>query len=376
MDSSTATILRDAEAVARGHLGSGAALTDPELLKDVSRTVVLRCRIVGGGEAPRSLIVKAIRDDEATGYTEWASLAFLNALPTASGLAPRFIGGDVGRRLFLLEDLGAGKTLDDVLRGGTRGEAEAMLGELARQMARLHVTTHGREGEFLGFRGALPGAEGHGRRREAESWRAAHGRIAAWFAATGISAPAEFDRCLERVAARYAEPGEWLAFSHGDPAPSNNYSDGRSVRLLDFEYGAFRHALYDITAWDVLCPLPAPAIALMRRTFQETLAGGLGAAGDAARFAEEWGVLCAYRALAITSWIDPAVLHANRPFVGVWTARHALLAALGRLHAATAAIDALAPVAQAAELLGRALRGRWTEFGDGEIATAWPALAP
>jgi hypothetical protein len=375
MNSSTATILSDAAAVARSHLGPGVALADPELLKDASRAVVLRCRVAGAGGTPASLIVKAIRDDEATGYAEWASLAFLSALPAARGLAPRFVGGDVGRCLFLLEDLGAGQTLDDVLTGGTRGEAEAMLGELARQMARLHTATLGCEAEFMRLRAALPGATGHGRAREAESWRAAHGRIVAWFAAAGVPAPAGFDRCLERIAARYAEPGEWLAFSHGDPAPSNNHTDGRSVRLLDFEYGAFRHALYDITAWDVLCPLPAPAVALMRRAFQETLAGGLGSAGDEARFAEEWALLCAYRALAIATWIDPAALHANRPFVGAWTARHALLAALGRLHAATAAFDALSPVAEAAERLGRALRGRWTEFGDREIATEWPALA-
>ena len=47
----------------------------------------------------------------------------------------------------------------------------------------------------------------------------------------------------------FGEPGPFLAFTHGDPAPTNNHVAGDEVRLLDFEYGGFRHALYDITAW-------------------------------------------------------------------------------------------------------------------------------
>lgn len=378
MTEQTAAILARAaaaaEAILKGDLGPGARIAGVELIKDVTRTVVARARVEGAG-APASVIVKALRDDAATGFSEWASLEFLGGLGAARGVAPRFLGGDAAAGVFLIEDLGPGRTLHELLSAGTAAEAAAALGRLAAQMARLHAATAGHEPALLGLRAALPAAGAIGRRHEASAWLAAAGRVDAWLAAAGCARPAGLDAGLAAVAAAHAEPGAWLCFTHGDPAPSNNHIAGAEVRLLDFEYGAFRHALYDITAWDTLCPLPIASVALMRRVFQAELAAALPIARDGAAFERAWATLCAYRGLAMLTWVSPAVLEADRPMVGDWSARQAVLAAAARTAAATRADPALGPVQAAAESLSATLAARWPELGPPEaLATRWAAL--
>jgi hypothetical protein len=371
-------LLTQAQPIVRARLGQELTLGEPQLLKDATRMVVVRAHVRASHHAPdtpRSVIIKAIRDDPATGFSEWASLAFMDELPQAHTIAPRFLGGSVAQRLFAISDLGPGCTLHDTLCEATPAEVDMTLTRLGRQMARLHAITAGRERDFERIRHALPAAEQTGRRREAERWLGARGRLAAWFAAAGCDLPAGFDAALEQIAAAYAEPGAWLTFSHGDPAPSNSHIAGDNVWLLDFEYGAFRHALYDISAWNVLCPLPQCQVQLLVQAFQEALAAHMPAVADRAAFEGAWGLLCVYRALAILSWVEPAVLSADRPMVGDWSAREAVLAALTRSLAADRLVAALAPVAIAAERLCAALRARWPEFsGRDDIATRWPAL--
>jgi len=88
-------------------------------------------------------------------------------------------------------------------------------------------------------------------------------------------------------------------------------------------------------------------------------------------------MMCAFRALAILTWIAPNVLHTNRPWVDEsWTSRHALLAAMTRLAEASNNIADLEPVHTAANLLTQAFQQRWLKFENpADIATQWPAFA-
>ena len=45
---------------------------------------------------------------------------------------------------------------------------------------------------------------------------------------------------LEQVARELADPGPFLAFTHGDMAPSNTLFTREGPCLLDFEYGGMR----------------------------------------------------------------------------------------------------------------------------------------
>jgi len=361
-------------------LHQAVTLVEPQLIKDKTRSVIVRCTVKSAGSTasvPASVIIKQIRDDVALGFSDWASLAFLATVPAAHGLVPHFWGGDAAGRFFIMADLGGSQSLEDILRGNDAPLALATLRTLAIQMAKLHAATLTREPAFEALRNTLPGASGLGRQTEAARWLQNKPKISGWFQAADCALPFDFHPCLQRIAEHYAQPGSFLCFTHGDPAPSNNHVADGQVRLVDFEYGGFRHALYDITGWNILCPLPSPCVQMMRHHFQQELALACPAARDQSQYNQAWATMCAFRALAILTWIGPDVLHTNRAWVDEhWTSRHAVLAAMTRLAEASHGIADLEPVYTAANLLTQALRQRWREFENpADIATQWPAFA-
>ena len=107
--------------------------------------------------------------------------------------------------------------------------------------------------------------------------------------------------------AAYDDPGPMLAFSHGDPAPSNTLlrADG-GVVLLDFEYAGARHRGYDLAAWHVLCPLE-PALL-------DALHDGYGRAIDG------FDALIVWRAVQVVAMNRTELLHADREFAPGWPA--------------------------------------------------------
>jgi hypothetical protein len=359
----------------RRALGEDAALRTVTRIKDGARCGVFRCEVSAASANVASVILKRMKPvpEAERAFTDWASLAFLSRLPGTQGIAPRFYGGDPEQGIYAIEDLGGSRSLEDVLTGSDPAALRQALTALAVQSARLHVHTMGQEEEFSRLRRALPQDGGPDRRREAEKWLAGRAAIREWFDAARCPLPAGFDHALERIAGVYAEPGPYLAFTHGDPAPTNNHLAGEDVRLLDFEFGGFRHALYDLTAWYVLCPLPEYLVGPMSRSYRVALAAGCPAAGDEACYREAWASLCAFRALAMLTWIPRETLAQNKSWVGDWTRREAVLSAVLRLHAATAVTPTLAAVAEAAARLEQALRSRWPEYN--EVFPRWPALA-
>jgi hypothetical protein len=365
-----------AEAIMRAHLGRPVCLRGPALIARRQRSLVVRCAVTGW-DAVTSVVVKQNLGDDARGFTEWASLAFLSALDQAAGVAPRFYAGAVEHRLLVMEDLGGSRSLEDVLAGGDRATVVSVLQELAATMARLVTATAHRDEDFDRRRAGLPGATGLGRRQEATRWLAARDRVAQWAAALAIDVPRGFDAACEHVAAVYAEPGPYLAFSHGDPAPSNSHVAPHRVRLVDFEYAANRHALYDLTAWSVLCPLPLEWFAAIERTFRRAVtasplaASPLGAAlAEDRPYEEARATMCAYRALAMTTWLSPDILVQDREWVPGWSQRQALISTALRLRQTTAGIAGLAPVSDLGGAMAARLQARWPELGDG--ALRWP----
>jgi hypothetical protein len=373
-------LARQAAVVLSKRLNQAVTLVEPQLIKDKTRSVIVRCAVKSAASItsiPASVIIKQIRDNVALGFSDWASLAFLATVPAAHGLVPHFLGGDVAARFFIMADLGGLQNLEDILRGNDAPLALATLRSLAVQMAKLHATTLATEPAFEAVRNTLPGANGLGRQAEAKRWLQNQPKIVDWFQAVDCALPMDFKPCLQRIADYYAQPGSFLCFTHGDPAPSNNHIANGQVRLVDFEYGGFRHALYDISGWNILCPLPLHSVQMMCHHFQQALAIACPAARDQSQYNQGWAMMCAFRALAILTWIAPDVLHTNRPWVDEhWTGRHALVAAMTRLAEATNNVAELEPVYVAANRLTQALRQRWGEFENAtDIATQWPAFA-
>jgi hypothetical protein len=366
------TLAREAEGILRGRQGQDVRLRDPSLIAQRDRSLVARCAVTGW-DGVGSVVIKRNEGDDARGFTDWASLQFLSTLAAAAGVAPQFYAGAVTERLVVMEDLGPSRSLADVLDTGDAITVVGVLRALAISMARLVEATAPHEGAYERLRSALPGAEGLGRQSEAMRWQGALGRVEHWADALGVRLPTSFGAACEHIASVYAEPGIYLAFSHGDPAPSNNHLAGDRVSLVDFEYAGYRHALYDLTAWDTLCPLPTGWVAAMEHAFRRRLAAGpLGEPlAHVEGYREARATMCAYRALAMLTWFSPEILRQDRGWVSEWTQREALISTTLRLRRTTAGVAVLEPLTELGGALAEAVQARWPELGDGQ--PHWPS---
>lgn len=348
-------------------------LDAPTLIEERGRSLVLRCEVQGHPDI-LSLVVKHNTGDDQRGFNDWASLQFLARIPQTNGIAPRFYAGDPDARIVVMEDLGVSRSLGDVLEGSDEPSVLETLRALALPMARLVAATNGKEQEFAGLRASLPDAADAGRLHEAEHWIGGRNKIDDWADALGVALPAGFDDAFNDVAATFARPGQFLAFSHGDPAPSNNHIRGQRVRLLDFEYGAYRHALYDLSGWYVLCPLHEDWVAVLTNAFRHELAqsGAAALVGDDRAYSEGWAAMCAYRALAMLTWFPQTVLETEHPWTPGWTMRQAMISTCLRLERATRGSHSLAALSAWGGLMAQACQARWPEHGDG--ALLWPGV--
>lgn len=335
-------------------------LTHPVLIREGPRARVYRCSTAT--RDCETVILKLITDRGACGFTDWASLQFLGSVPDAANLVPRFLAGNVERHCYLIEDLGGSLSLETRLNEVDPLQAMFAVEELIRVYARLHAGGRGHESQFLDVRGRLPESASLGRQMEAQRWIESGSKLEAWLDALGLRASAGLDEALRGVATAYVQPGPFLTFTHGDPAPTNNHLRRGVIRLVDFEYGAYRHALYDITAWNILCPLPRAAVKLVQAFYREEVRTGLPAVDEEECFREGWGQMCAFRALAMLTWIPPKVLEQNHSWAGDWTAREAICTAVGRLARACDGIGSLAAIQELAENAESALLRRFPEL--------------
>lgn len=350
-------------------------LEQPLLISDRGRNQVFRCRVQGEGTFPPSIIVKRIKDplDPVRGLTDWASLAFLSQITDEHPVAPHLFGGDAEHLLFVMEDLGEEDSLEHLLLSPDSSRATTMLCTLARQMGTLHATTMGKEPQFERLCEDLSLASAPSRFQEARRWLEGCQKVERWCRELSYLLPPGFEQACIRIADTFAHPGEFLTFTHGDPAPTNNYLSGSTIYLVDFEYAGYRHALYDLTGWNILCPLPKACVDLMTHTLRTALEPACPTAGCDESYQTAWASLCTYRALALLSWMPLYLIKHNASWVGEWSKREAMVAALSRWEEATRGVKGLEVMTMvAAQLLSRCLAlwpdieadsiPRWTAF--------------
>ncbi len=180
------------------------------------------------------------------------------------------------------------------------------------------------------------------------------------FASARVALPAAtYDSIAGLCNAVTASP---TALTQGDPAPSNLLFTDDGVRLLDFEYGARRNALFDLAQWYVRIPLPLPWFdALSTRVRARVVAAGVFASDD--DFDAAAVQMCRYASLYMLTWLPvTAVDERDRAWVGDWTVRKAFLSTLHRF------IDAShAPEKAALQSLASAMQSRWPEVTRFEV---------
>ncbi len=345
------------------------------------------CRFLlrdGPPGAPPSVIVKRARirpgrryEPDAAEYAgtawllfnDWAGLQFLTEVGGPLPPAPRFYAGDREAGLIVLEDLGPGANLDDLLCGADPARAEEALIALAATLGRMHAATIGRQAVFDRIRAALgPGANGSP--FAGYEWLAAVLQRTA--AALDLRLPPGVDPELRALIAAIRDPGPFLAYTHGDSCPGNCLCPGATVRLCDFELGAFRPALLDGICGRIHFPtcrsvtrVPPDIPPRMEAAYRAALVGGCPEAADDGYFYRAVVEACIYWALLRCQWsMPPAVLPDSADEWGVPALQQIVLIRFDLAAQVTAQFGHLEAIGATFAAMARELRTRWPPEAD------------
>jgi hypothetical protein len=337
--------------------------------------------VAESGGAARGVILKATAaaDYDAAaadafarfGLTrEWAAASLLSRSPALQegsyGDGAAWLGGDAARGLTIFADLGAGlDTLVRPLLHGSAAEAAAALCAHAAALGRMHAATRDCRGAHLAaLRADFPTASVPPPGRD---WA---GRVAAPVAAL-LDATLPDDE-IALIAERLAAPGEWLCLAHGDPCPDNTLLRGGDAILIDYEFAAPAHALFDALYARMAFPtcwcagrVPDAVVARAEAAWRSSAAGAIPAAADDAAFGRESAIVTAawlFTALALP-WLGGAALREDEAW-GLAGKRSRILHYLEATIRATEAADILPGI--------RTLAADWLA----RLRAAWPETAP
>jgi hypothetical protein len=363
-----------------------------EPLDASGRSRVFRCQLENAPQdAVTSVILKQVQGNDDHPYdpenaeshspawrffNDWAGAEFLSSLRTDAPLAARFYGGGRALGFILLEDLGPGDSLAELLKGSDATEARAGMLALAQALGTMHAATAGKVQEYAALRARLGGGEASQARPSTvrQDWL----RVREAAAPFGLAASAQEDAELEAVAAELNSPGPFLAFTHSDPCPDNNRWQDGELRLLDFEFGQLRHALVDgvygrvpfPTCW-CLGRLPVDLPGEMERIYRTALLAGVPEASEDVRFHTALTAACAHWTAVTTAWHLERALKENDTW-GLATLRQRVVFRLEGFAATTAEFGYLPALGSACAALAQRLR---TEWGDEAEMLLYPAFA-
>ena len=291
-----------------------------------------------------------------------AGLRFLSEV--APGLAPRFIASR--EDVLVLEDVGDGDSLADVLLGSHAGRARATLAALGTSLGRLHAATIGHEDRFDEIRASLPPFENRlGPARFLE-------RVVGGFADvchdSGVSWGSSEQEDAGLVARTIGDPGPYRAYVHGDPCPDNCRVIDDGVLLLDFEGGRFAHALLDGTYARIRFPtcwcvngLAEAQVRAFEDAYRTELRRGCRAADDVDAFEREMTLVAASWMLdGVTGMYERVRRDGDREW-GIATLTQRILARLEAFTAMAERSGTVPALARATADLHAALWERWPE---------------
>ena len=357
-----------------------------ERLGSGSRSNVLRCRVRTSPEdAPMSVVVKQVlaHDDDVYDpdslegpavrlFNDWAGVQFLSDVTDGTSLTPRFYGGDSERGLVVIEDLGDGERLDELLLGDAPTDAEVGLIEFATVLGRMHALTVGKRAEYERVRNGL------GPRWQSPS--TAEGLLiglAQACNAVGVALRREVADEMEAVAALVANPGPFDVYTHGALCPDNSRFVGGELRLLNFEFGDFRHALRDGVYGRIYFPtcwcvnrIPSAVMREMENAYRAELVKGCPEATDDTLFYRAIVEACTHWVIGMFYSLTHGLLE-ERDESGISTVQQRLLLRLDVLVKATEEFSYLPAIGATVRDILAKLRATWT---DGEEMPYYPAF--
>ncbi|MYE91422.1 hypothetical protein F4X33_20775, partial [Candidatus Poribacteria bacterium] len=224
---------------------------------DTDRATVLRCCVVEDLlDVPQSVVIKRALTTDGTEFhpnspnemiprffNDWAGLEFLSEISDGNSPAAQFYAGDWEKGLMVIEDLGDGRNFYGSLRGESPTAATGELIKLARALGKMHALTIHKKATYdsirdrLGPRDKSPSITGE--------WQRLMGKLDEVCGRIGVKPHRGTKTEMKKVAAFIAAPGPFLAYTHGDPIQMNALAVGTERKLIDFDFGEFRHEFRD-----------------------------------------------------------------------------------------------------------------------------------
>lgn len=353
-------------------LGEGDDLTAS------GRTSVYRLKVLAGPpHAPDSVIVKQARKLPATPFfNELASLQFLkHVVPPEQSFVPRYYAGDPEQGVYVIEDLGSGKRLDQLLLGNDAAAAEAALVAHAAVHGRLHALTAGKQADYDALREPL-GSLKYEDEDETLDWLPSV--LERSLAPVDISPAAGVEQELLALVEALKHPGPFLTFTQGDGCPDNCLYVGPALYLIDFEGGRFTHALLEgcygrihfPTCWCVY-RLPEHIPARMEAAYRAELVRGCPIAADDTLFYRALTGACAFWVLDWLRWMPLAKLLQSDRLIIAASDRQRLLTRLDMVGQISVQTGWLEAVGETLSVLAARLRSLWPETEEMELYPAF-----
>jgi len=364
------------EDLVREAFGGGTRIVSVEDVGGRRRRSLIHRLTLSGPNAPQSVIVKQLkavrpdsaRDNDQTSLflAELSSLRFLTELGL-DDLSPRLFAHDVARHILVMQDLGPGVSMADVLQARSEPSSVPTLHAYAKSLGRMRpfgtpsqpVPDPAHRGRGAGGRRALgegrPGGHLGGRHL------------------SRVGGPVPVAGSLSRAERRAGTPdraGRLGDVHHGDPCPDNNVvaADG-SVVHFDFEFARARPALVDgsyfvvpfPTCWCVKA-IPSALRIEITETYRAELATHLPAANDPVVFGRALTDAAAlWVARDMTAGLLAGALKKDQKW-GISTWRQRMIHRLPDFIELAHRHDHLPAFAETAESLHRRLTGQWVKL--------------
>jgi thiamine kinase-like enzyme len=371
-------VAQAAERVLSGALDQPVTFTRVVALSEPDRScLILRCTRAASQPSPASFVIKVFTAksqspqdptpaDNRRLLRDWVGSQFLSRLRADARHGPRFYGGDLELSFVILEDLGQQRSLVDALLNGEAASAEQALLRYAARLGQVQADAADKISEFESLLRALRPAVPPNAllvANPAKTIQIVQGHLAALDVAPATGLEAE----LTAVAQAIVDPGPFRAYVHGDPCPDNVFDSDDRLRLIDFEYGHFGHALLDGTYARMHFPtcwcanrLPHEVVARLEARYRAELSQGCVAARDDEAFEQALVTICGYWLLnTLARHLEDAL--AKDDEWGIATIRQRLLARLEAFETTAEEFCRFPALRGTVERLHTVLAKRWPE---------------
>lgn len=378
-----------AEKLVSDSFGRDIQLTPVEIAGPGSgRAHILRMRTsVDDPSIPKSFIIKLVNEDYPrvsgkaelfrTFFNEWATYEFFHQLRLPEPIIPRFYGGDAEAGVIVLEDLGKVENAYDAVFGADATYAEEMLIGWMETIGRMHALTVGRQEMFHQIRSALgspPPRMSETRQKQliVENFRRTCELV-------GVKLQRGCVEEIEGVARIVANPRAFAALSKVDNTPGDCVKAGSKLKILDFEFGQFQHALLDATVLRMIYPTawrgeyltPANVIVQAETAYRQELMKGCPQAEDDGLFTQAFVGAAAYWCLDSDGQFSPEFVSGLLEDDTGWRGRQRVVQRLRVLAETSEEFSQLPAMGATARNLERKLCDLWPEV---KMMTYYPAF--